>query len=276
MKKTHIINNGIERKRGKLLLNKEVLFSIVARREEQQKGKERMSGYVYEDMGKEWQTTNIRQPIPPHKRFLFAKPNTTALKFHSHTSSATHPMPQLLTPNLVGEKTEGRGSALKGALGKCGGDKQQLAEGIKAGRILRTQKQGLIMYWFPKFEYSRENLFRKALEGQSEKGAASFDAMKEAEDSQFGYTWEANSIINEGLGGGPVSLPSSSTSKVLPFAGGPCSTSSSSASTSMAPLQDLVLGAGYGTQSGGGLWGPLGARLVLGSRMCYHFYFVVW
>ena len=134
--------------------------------------------------------------------------------------------------------------ALQEALGKCGGDKVALADGIKAGRILRTQKNGLWMYWFPKFEYSRENLFKKALQGSAQREAESFEAFAKAEDSQFGFTWEANAIINEGLGGGPSALPTPSSSSLpLPVGGGGGGPSSSTSTKSL-PLQNLVVGAG--------------------------------
>ena len=52
--KTLFVNGGIERSDGKLIVNQEAMWALVIQREEQQRGREQMSGYILEDIWGHW------------------------------------------------------------------------------------------------------------------------------------------------------------------------------------------------------------------------------
>ena len=55
--KTEMVNKGVERSGGKLSIKNEVLWGLVASREELQKGKEKMKGYCWEEPTRDTPTT---------------------------------------------------------------------------------------------------------------------------------------------------------------------------------------------------------------------------
>ena len=68
--KTAFVHAGIERSGGKLSLNQNALFQLMASREEAQRGKEMMTGLIIEDHA---QTTSITTTTHPKKREMGAQ-----------------------------------------------------------------------------------------------------------------------------------------------------------------------------------------------------------
>ena len=113
------------------------------------------------------------------------------------------------------------------AIGRCGGDRSLLEQGVKDGYIVKSCRGGMPMYYFPRYAYSRETLFtQKVLGEQGQPGG------KESDLDLIVADWNPASIIPEGLekaghgmlvgalGGtsssmAPLALPSSSASSGL-------------------------------------------------------------
>ena len=55
------------------------------------------------------------------------------------------------------------------------------------------------MYWFPKCEYCRESALKNALGADSQKACGDGGGMNDVENNMFGFQWDADSIIDEGL-----------------------------------------------------------------------------
>ena len=113
-----------------------------------------------------------------------------------------------------------RCSPVQEAVTKAGG-MAALEQAIREGRVIKTMQNNMPMFWFPRFEFSKENLFRQKLRGEKQKGSledASFDTLA---DCKMGMDWEPASLISSALGSLPLSMPSSSPP--LPLQGSPTS-----------------------------------------------------
>ena len=62
---TKMINEGVVREGGKLLVKEDIMWKMVAEREETQKGKEKMKGYMEEDRHQETNTTLPHLRVSP-------------------------------------------------------------------------------------------------------------------------------------------------------------------------------------------------------------------
>ena len=75
-----------------------------------------------------------------------------------------------------------------------------MEKAVKAGRIIRApSKTGMMMYFVPRWEFSRENLFRQKLNGQVKKQAGDIKDLTKAQDDQFGFHWDPSQLISSGL-----------------------------------------------------------------------------
>ena len=86
-----------------------------------------------------------------------------------------------------------------------------LLQGVRSGRIIHAKKAGFDMYWFPKFDFSRDNLYKKGLQGETSKGSDDIQHLADVEEGQFQFKWEAEDVVSQGLG-----LPMSSPTASLP------------------------------------------------------------
>ena len=61
------------------------------------------------------------------------------------------------------------------------------------------------LYFFPKFEYSRANLYRQQLEGSASKEGASLADLEKAQNNQMGFEWDPEKLIP--MEGGQAEAP---------------------------------------------------------------------
>ena len=88
---------------------------------------------------------------------------------------------------------------LQEALGKCAGSLSALEQGQREGRIIKTKIGGMVLYFFPQREYTRDHLFAQGLNADASKSSSGLDGIAEAQDSQLGFTWDPEKLIPEGL-----------------------------------------------------------------------------
>ena len=99
----------------------------------------------------------------------------------------------------------------KEAIGRCAGDRALLEQGLREKRIIKSSQSGMPMYYFPKFEHSRETLWKKGLQGE---------CLKEGEDENGmdmiagDMEWQPAAIVADGLEL-PSMLPSTSSASSL-------------------------------------------------------------
>ena len=98
------------------------------------------------------------------------------------------------------------------AIGRCGGDRALLEQGVREKRIIKAQQGGLLVYYFPQFEHTREKASKNVVKGES---------VKEGKDvtdlDLIPSEWDPSTIIPQGLQQlghveTPPMLPSSSMS----------------------------------------------------------------
>ena len=78
-------------------------------------------------------------------------------------------------------------------LAKFGG-KLGLDEAIAAGRVIATKnKSGLMMYFVPRWEYTRENLYRQQVSGTATQASDNIDHL--LDDQGLGFNWEPAKFI---------------------------------------------------------------------------------
>ena len=106
----------------------------------------------------------------------------------------------------------------KEATTKAGG-LEELKKGVMGGRIIHQKRSGLSVFFFPRFEYARENVFKQELHAEKEK-KGSEEVMEQVMDDQWGFEWGASAVVKT-----PSSLGTMDPSLML-----------SMASTSPAPL----------------------------------------
>ena len=80
------------------------------------------------------------------------------------------------------------------AIGRCGGDRALLEQGVREKRIIKAQQGGLLVYYFPQFEHSREKATKNAIKG---------DSVKQGKDvtdlDLYPSEWDPSTIIPQGL-----------------------------------------------------------------------------
>ena len=101
-------------------------------------------------------------------------------------------------------------SAHKEAVQKAG-SKQDLEIAIRDGRVVRSQNKGIATFFFPRWEYSREKVYKEKLRGTKKKQTAEGDFNK-LDEQNMGFEWGAEAHISSVFGKypqkGPLSLPS--------------------------------------------------------------------
>ena len=75
------------------------------------------------------------------------------------------------------------------------------------------------MYWFPRWEYTKESLYRQKLKGLQQKGTEDTNVFEELAECRMGFDWEPANIISSGLDSHPTASPTTS----MTLAGGPTS-----------------------------------------------------
>ena len=82
----------------------------------------------------------------------------------------------------------------KEAVQRCG-SQAALEKAIEGKRVFKANVQGMVLYFFPRREFSRDQVFCQALDGSVDKGGdmEQFQAMN---DDQMGFEWEPQKLIN--------------------------------------------------------------------------------
>ena len=104
------------------------------------------------------------------------------------------------------------------------GGKEAVLQGVQAGRIISApNNKGMAMYFLPRLEYSRENLYKQRLSGEAQKASQSLSDLGNLQDSQFGFSWDPSQLVpaaldgafagvcSGGSNGGGASMPTTST-----------------------------------------------------------------
>ena len=79
------------------------------------------------------------------------------------------------------------------------GGRHELEKGVEEGRNIKSCVGGMPMFFFPTRKYSRENLYRQQLQGQSTKQGNMEELMKVQQD-QWGFSWEPSKLIGSARG----------------------------------------------------------------------------
>ena len=105
---------------------------------------------------------------------------------------------------------------------KKAGGHLQLEEGVKAKRIICAMRGNMQLFFFPRYEYSREQLYRQELGAEATQGGASVEDVCRVQDEQLGFHWDPSNIIPTCLEQSAQGLPGLGGSSVsgVPMVGG--------------------------------------------------------
>ena len=81
------------------------------------------------------------------------------------------------------------------AIQRCG-SQASLDRAIEAKRVFRITTQGLTLYYFPRREFSRDQVFSQALDGSVDKGGSMND-FQVMSGEQMGFEWEPDKLIRQ-------------------------------------------------------------------------------
>ena len=124
--------------------------------------------------------------------------------------------------------------ALKEALARVGGSQVALDQGVRAGRIIRTQTPGSMpMFFFPRKEYSKDSVYKQMIGGGSEKASSNLADLNLVEPDKLGFHWDPKDIVGLNMEGmQPTDLFSKATS------------SATMSSSSASPVLPMPIGSG--------------------------------
>ena len=93
----------------------------------------------------------------------------------------------------------------------------QLEQGVRAGRIIRSMVNNMQLFFFPRYQYSKEHLYKQTLQASIAAEGGGLEDVAKIQDEQFGYNWDPSSLIPSGLLGTsqPMPLQHSSPMSVL-------------------------------------------------------------
>ena len=116
------------------------------------------------------------------------------------------------------------------------GGQAQLDKAIRAGRVIAApSKTGLMMYFVPRFEFTRENLYRQRLSGDATKKSGDITDLANVQEDKFGFNWDPTDIIPSALGDKFPGGPGGSLSKAM-----------EGMSSTMPPALTMSASAGWG------------------------------
>ena len=95
------------------------------------------------------------------------------------------------------------------AVGIAGG-MAKLQEGLRCRRILRGKEGNIPMFFFPRREYAKEDVYKQNVSGQVAKFSEDLDDLDKLQADQ---SWDADLVVTQGLEMGAFpSLPAASSS----------------------------------------------------------------
>ena len=108
-------------------------------------------------------------------------------------------------------------SCPKEAVQKAGGH-LELETGVRCGRIIRSTVNNMQLFFFPRYEYTKSQLYRQRLQAGITEEGGGLDEVSKIQDEQFGYNWDPTSLIPTSLMGSSQPIPGGGNSQ--PMLGG--------------------------------------------------------
>ena len=109
----------------------------------------------------------------------------------------------LIKTMMQRQESQGKSDKLRGymfeeALAKLGGSQRALDDALAAHRVLKQNKGGMDVYFFPKLEFSKANLMTHDVSGEMKKHAKE-NVFQDMLKDQMGFQWEP--LADAGTGG---------------------------------------------------------------------------
>ena len=105
---------------------------------------------------------------------------------------------------------------------------------IKEGRVIKAKVNNMPMFWFPRWEYSKESLFRQKMKGLQDKHTDDLASFDELAANKMGFEWEPANMIPPMIDMQNAPLPLQPPSSPMP------------ASTTPSSVYGLSFGGGSG------------------------------